>query len=472
MNHSNSKALGHRHHSSPSHLHAKHGAWRKGTPHAVAYVLNIFLLIFLSNAEHASSTPENSQKEEYLEVFSPNFMYQRMLGTPEPHAQYISIIIVGKNMPRPVEDANQPQSKGLSQACVNRIYIAQLLKSVLRVRPKVVVLDVWFDPESCSDANSQPLWNELCSFATQIPVVSGLGSYTRSQVISDWPAEMADIARRGSTVRPTELVSRPAVQLNFCSGAKIAEGSTELDLDKRKVPLSWPTYDSFVAVGQPGQPHRKDSLSIAAIRAVDPESAILARVGAVDRYGSTTTSTDIFPYSTFIEEQDLPIVRAIDAICTNPASDDWQKLCSLSDWRPLDLSSLFAGKVVLIGLAGFGTDIHKSLIGEVPGVVLQGEYIESLLQNRIYKVIPAPFQILIWVIWLAILFIIPFLVSSPIKAGLCFLVAVTVPALVLRWIFVHGKYYTPLLLPLIVAGIFLFASRRLELALARREEKQ
>jgi hypothetical protein len=466
MPHKDPAASGQRHEQrAPQNRRAFHKGWRKSIPTLLAYLFNIFLLVLVSHAEHASN-PENSPKEGFLSILSPDFLYRTMLGSPEPPAQDVAVIAIGSEMPGPAKESEP------STACMRRIYIAELLKSIRETGPRTVVLDVWFDPGSCSNSDSQPLWQELCSFSADVPVVTGLASYTRYEIISDWPAEFADIKRRGAALKPSELVSQPAVPLNFCSTKRLTVGTIELDEDHRKIPLSWPVYDTFDAVGDPARFHRIDSLSVAAIRARDPKSPVLARVGAIDEYGAAKPSTNSFPYTTFLGEDDLPIVRAVDVICSNPKDYEWGQFCQSSGAKRLALNTLFAGKVVLIGGSGSGADIHDSVIGRVPGVVLQAEYVESMLKNRVYRAIPISCQIVMWILWLFLLFGISFLTSSGAKAALYLFLAVSIPAVLLHQFFVHCKFYTPLLLPLTVSGVFLLISRRLELFLSKHEEER
>jgi CHASE2 domain-containing sensor protein len=44
--------------------------------------------------------------------------------------------------------------------------------------------------------------------------------------------------------------------------------------------------------------------------------------------------------------------------------------------------------------------VHPSLIGTVPGVILQANYIESLLTGRVFSPVPTRVQIVMGAIWL------------------------------------------------------------------------
>lgn len=49
---------------------------------------------------------------------------------------------------------------------------------------------------------------------------------------------------------------------------------------------------------------------------------------------------------------------------------------------------MFTDKIVVVGIAGLGSDLHQTVLGKVPGVILQANYIESLLSDRMFKPLP------------------------------------------------------------------------------------
>ena len=435
-------------------------------------VLALLTVFLLSRAEHSPATPESSPEEQYTKYFSPDYWYLKMLDTPQPPAEHVSVVILDKHIPDQLAETYPLESAGASYSCKIRPYIADLLKSLCKSSPKVVVLDMWFDPEYCSDLDSRPLWNELDALSGQVPIVSGLGSYNYSEVQSGFPAELARIWARGSELKDTELVLMPAVKMGQYGKGRISEGVVELDSDSRKVPLSWPAYDSFETVGGAGQPHRIDSLSVAAVRAFNPRSAVLNRIGALDEQGMATASTELFPYTTFLQEEGLPIARAIDVIRSNPTTEKQRTVCRTFDARPLDSSTLFAGRIILVGDAGIPLDTHRTLIGIVPGVVLHAEYIEALLEDRVYKPIPTFLEILAALVWLGVLIMISLFIQRPILAILYLLAAVVLPAYFIHRLILYYRFYTPLLLLFILAGIVLLLNRVMDRFLSKQEERQ
>jgi CHASE2 domain-containing sensor protein len=340
----------------------------------------------------------------------------------------------------------------MQEACKRRLYISTVLQAVANLRPKAVVLDIWFDPKLCPDpAVTQTIFQELDRLSKDTPVVVGLPSYNSRDIRANMPATFAEISSRREGLKKTQLVLQ---RVTHSTNPKVKEGLVERNIDARRIPLSWFVYDDFDKVGVGGQSYRRDTLSVAAVRAVDPHHPVLQRIHAVTSDGSARPSNDDYPYTSFVEEGKLPILRAIDVVCSNPPDGEWKTVC---DTRPekhcVDPTSI-NGKVVVLGLAGFGNDVHETLIGKIPGVVLQANYVESLLDGRVFKPVAWWLQILLGFSWLSLAFII----TSKSRSLVLLLVITIVLAypltLVLRWC----GYYTPALVELALASVTLLVS--------------
>jgi hypothetical protein len=421
-------------------------------------ILAVIALILIDDAKSRSAVPESSSPESILRVLSQDYVYEHLLGSPKPPSKFVAVIMLYRDMPEP-SSASGSESAQFATACQRRTYLAQVLTALAATRPKAVVLDMWFEPNFCSDTDSQPLWTAVDALAKQIPVVSGIGAFDPDEATANWPAELSAASRRGAELKPTELVAMPAIPLAHSIGEAVTEASVELDADNRKIPLSWPVYASFAAIGRSGEPRRIDSLAVAAVRAIDPNNPALKRVGALDINNAATPSGDPHPYTTFLREEDLPIVRADDVLCASAAQS---KDCGTSRGAIIDTKTLFSGRVVLIGSAGFGNDAHQSLIGYVPGVVLQANYVESLLQNRVYVPMGFVGQLLLFGGWIGIGVWGPRLIAGRIRRLVAYGAAIVLPILLLHFYIIYSGYYMPFLVKMMVGVAVFFVARKID----------
>jgi len=89
-------------------------------------------------------------------------------------------------------------------------------------------------------------------------------------------------------------------------------------------------------------------LRFVAIRAFDHANAALKGVGALNPDGSVKVSLELHPYTSFLREEDIPVVRAIDVICSQQSGESWNTTCNTR--KKMDISSEdIAGKIVFVG---------------------------------------------------------------------------------------------------------------------------
>ena len=439
---------------------------KRGVREFLVYVIPFGLLIFLSFAEQAPSTPGDSSGGDSSNPFSSDFWYKRALSRPD-HPNNVTVIVVGREMPATIGAAADGKND-LKDACKRRIYIAELLKAVAVVEPKVVVVDQWLDPASCQDAASTDLLRkEVADFSTRTPIVFGLGSYNPNEIKASFPAEFIRMKAQRPPLEDTQLVLMPSLDPGI-PGSHIAQGVAEVNSDNRKIPLSWPMFSQFNSE-VPGEPKRMDSLSIAAVRAFDPGHPVLARVGALAGDGSPVPSPEAHPFTSFLKEEDFPVYSAIEVICTQATDKRANPLCANFQQGHKDLK--LNGRVLVVGVAGTGADIHQTIIGRVPGLMLQANYIQSLLDLRVYKPIKPAYQIAMGAIWLlAILWISWRFASQPLLSLVCSLLATAIPVYLIHSLISRFGYYTQLLIPLMIAALVLSFTRQIERMVSRQEE--
>jgi hypothetical protein len=115
-------------------------------------------------------------------------------------------------------------------------------------------------------------------------------------------------------------------------------------------------------------------------------TAASLRDSSMPRVLAKINQADEHPFTSFITEPAFQAVHAIDLLCDRQlgANQDWRKCTAPDLGADPRFSHLKGGQIILIA-ENSAQDIHKSVIGEVPGYVLQANYIEALLDDRCFR---------------------------------------------------------------------------------------
>jgi CHASE2 domain-containing sensor protein len=310
--------------------------------------------------------------------------------------------------------------------------MANLLLHIAAATPRVIVVDKYLYDQKPKCASDKELGDALTEITQNlmIPVVYG-------RVASD---ELVVSPNKDKAV-----YLEPSVSFQ-CDGLK--EGILNIDRDTRKVPLQWQIFSSKEAAQNGDSLQPFDTLPLVAARAFD--SRLAANESEVSRY----TAQHVHPYTSFIRKEDFQVVPV--GLILNPEERqiDESDPCRLPKPDPTRLA--LRGKVVLIGELD-NSDLHPSVLGDMPGLYMQANYIEALLDNRIYRPMPA-LDYVVGFLFLAALELI-FIVFH----GRWFLMAALIVQLLAATIFllylfmVHlGWYVDPALVGVIALAIRLF----------------
>jgi hypothetical protein len=187
--------------------------------------------------------------------------------------------------------------------------------------------------------------------------------------------------------------------------------------------------------------------------AFDPHHPVLKAIDALRPDGSAIVSTKPYPYTRLLREDQFPIERAIDVICSNAIEQSWRTTCDRTPLLSFD-PKIFANKVIVVGVSGFGGDLHETTIGRVPGVILQANYIEALLGNHLFTPVSALSESVLGIIGLLVAGAVSwFFRNQPFRAlGLSFLTVTLFAYGALRVLIWQG-YYTEFLIPVISVAL-------------------
>jgi CHASE2 domain-containing sensor protein len=284
----------------------------------------------------------------------------------------------------------------LTNTCASRLFIARLVPDLNALGAGAIVIDKYYSHDACAEAATNDLFESALE-ASPVPVVVG---------------------------RPTHVLSDSS-KLDGCIGlsqgfafkpSNVSVGLTRLNTNPLKIPLHWPVYDDTTNPKSPSAAADADStsLSLAAAKAAWPTIESMGQMPARLKAGT-------HPYTTFI---DPPNIHAMNVICAaepHPApfdKIDMSALCNTPGWTPKNKTNIdgqglnLSGKIVVVGdfsdldMQPFPTQPQNQVVpssnGQVPGVYLQANYVESLLDQRFLTETPT---------WVTVTFLIIFVLG-------------------------------------------------------------
>ena len=281
----------------------------------------------------------------------------------------------------------------LTNTCASRAFLARLVPALNAIAAHVIVIDKYYSADACAETDKNAAFLKAME-SSKVPIVVGQATHA-----------LGDSSSLSGCLALTR-------RLEFSKTSKVLYGLTRLNTDDLKIPLRWPVFSQPAAPSptpsQPAPPSPPatslpvasgDTLALAAAKAVNPN---LESDPGVQKL----LAAHIDPYTTFL---DLPHITALTALCSaEPAprapaqrapidGQPGDALCQ--PWvRPLDnldgKQLSLAGKIVVIGdlsdqdMKPFPTNLAPFPPGQRPGVFLQANYIQALLDHRFLEAIP------------------------------------------------------------------------------------
>ncbi len=349
---------------------------------AIYFVALLLPMGFDHLTEILEIRPYDYRDAWYHAIFKAGFWYQRVVtgGPRKPRVHFVRVITLTKGIePTEVMGQNLCGERG------QRAFMARLVSKVKSADPALIVLDKWYAPDFCprDDAGTRQLQQVLVDVSRSVPIVVGRKSKTEPDLRKDSLDNLRNLQKRGFSRK--DQIAEPT--LRFEEGdpsARIIYGSLTANYDVRRIPLRWPIYESPSDIGQPDQPQLISTLAVVAVNQYDPEAA---------------KGLESDPYTGFLSETELKPYSALDLMCNPPSTgrSDWN-MCSLEEGNEEHLLTL-KHRVVIIGIHDPDQDFHDSPIGEIPGVLAQANYIESLLDDRYLKPLPTEALLLLSLVW-------------------------------------------------------------------------
>jgi len=313
-------------------------------------------------------------------VFNISGLYQRAVASPESHPTQTVIV--------KIEPSNDPKVFSLFDICEQRKMMTNLLHNLAKAQPAVVVLDKYYSvhqPECFSDVAFKGAIQGL--MLNRINVVVGRRISDEEVGNPGWLKKLWGNVVGNSEVRYYLLPSLPFDKdpcLESASPPCFFEGIVNIDPDTRKLPLQWLVFPSKddANTGQGQTWH--NTLALAAARASKLPLAHPKRLSGISGIAYNPAA----PAHTLLNMEDYPFISFLK---DNPKDPFKPVLASqlLAGDAVVSGDTRFRGKIVLIGEINKDLDQHKSVLGDaVPGVYLQANYIEALLDDRYYRHFP------------------------------------------------------------------------------------
>lgn len=294
--------------------------------------------------------------------------------------------------------------------CKQRARLAELVAALDQLKVGLIVIDKYFGRKSCptSDAGTAALLEALRNAGS--PVVVGLSTKD--------PDQWGHLTLHNSLLLDAELGDR----------RHILFGLVRLNQDNRKIPLEWSvTTPESLPHSDESQPNARREKALAMVAAQLWHSDVDERPTLRQLLANQT-----HPYASFIEAKDFYSFWAKDVICE---ASDQRKAAGECKSGGLDARHL-ANHIALVG-DDMESDRHSSVIGVVPGMVLQANYIEALLDDRYFTPIDQRWSVAVLLVFSALLYFLFSWMDSPEIAAILGVSALALLGLVSYVLIVH-----------------------------------
>ena len=323
----------------------------------------------------------------------------------------------------------------LNCVCDQRRFLARVLARLEELGASMIVIDKSFGADSCvkDDPGTAELIQEVQS--SKVPIVVGAATHAAAGEKKRTCLVLSRSLEFGQKLPVAgELAGQPAVW----------RGLDRLNADVRKIPTNWYIYANDDA-SQSDQEPADDIIGTLSYTAATLEDSQIKN----DKTLLNMRINGQHPFTSFIDQ--FPRVEALSLLCSGPKSREVEKLYSINCGHATPEAEV-RGRVVIIGEDVTGRDRHRLLDRDVPGVYLQANYIESLLDGRYFQPIGTArnlptgttWSVLSLIIWIAILYGLFWFVPSP-EVALLISAAIGGPAwwALNQLVVLKGLYFEP-----------------------------
>ncbi|HEY4187304.1 MAG TPA: CHASE2 domain-containing protein [Polyangia bacterium] len=293
--------------------------------------------------DHASEWIENAPPAvQKWDVSSASYWYQRVVtaGFRVPRPHYTALVVL---------DSTTGEEFRTGTVCDRRRVLTNLIPRLLPYEPSAIVIDQDFAPKECSDHAINKALAKAIARVTTVPIIVGANESTVAEARKDNPALVAALGAR--VARDPIIIEQDIFPL----GPQPTRGLVRVSVDERRIPTFWTAVD----LPGPGDPRSVPTISLFGALADDP---------FLDHTRRWKRMEHVHPYTSLIPESDFHDYSYNGSLFLAPGA------------VPPPAPGL-RHRVVVVGKIS-SEDIHRGPAGEMPGFVLQANYIEALLDDR------------------------------------------------------------------------------------------
>ena len=321
---------------------------------AVACLLIFGLQIWLHHAVDAFGQSHNFLTQSIFGL--EDFYHQLVTASPrKPAPRFTSLVTLS--------DTSSPAGVSFFSVCTERNFLGEVLKTLAHAKVRVVVIDKNFGDTSCAKDDPGTL-----------NLMRGVQALCDAHITLVVGREVEEVAR--SQAAPGGGYPL-APSLSFAPAACVTESVINIHPDLRRVVLWWPNVQPVS-----GSRNAPPTLALAASLAASPSFLQNGRLAG-------WTPDAPVPYVSFVRrgQFDDYNIAARDLVCSAPGNPGW-RACADAELSS-KVRSLADGRIIIIGEDRPGYDSFDTVVGKMPGYILQANYIESLLDDRLIRPVPA-----------------------------------------------------------------------------------
>lgn len=270
-------------------------------------------------------------------------LYQKIVAAPRNPIPRYTVVVE-------IDPERDPGSVSMLNLCHQRQMMAVLIRRIAAAAPSVIVIDKFFGESACPGDINPDLIAAMTDVNAKVPLVVG--------------RRMGD---------------GPYLVPSFLSGLGLREAIVNIDQDTRKLPLRWQVFRTKDDMEHDRGMVLRETLALSGAQAY-AKGNLESEHKLVNPMGSA--------YISFLDLDQFKPYRYLAGfvLCgreVKPGED-----ATACPGSPRELTAL-SGKIVVIGEISRDQDMKTTVVGQIPGVYLQANFIEALLDDRYYEGFPA-----------------------------------------------------------------------------------